>query len=41
MTQVVEQRWLAVRGYHGRVVRVASQFDMVGRRRHVCDIQTE
>jgi hypothetical protein len=41
MTQVAEPRWLARRGYHGRVVRVANQLDMVGRRRHVFDMQIE
>jgi len=41
MSQVIAQRWQAERGYHGWVVRVASQLDMLGRRRHVFDVQTE
>ena len=37
--QVVdEQRWLTRIGYHSRVVRVENQIDVVGRRRHVVDI---
>jgi hypothetical protein len=36
-----EQRWLAGRGYEGRVIRLESHLDVVGCRRHVTDIQTE
>jgi len=40
MSPGIEQHWLTVRGYDGRVVRVESQLDVAGRRRHV-DIKTE
>lgn len=38
---VDEQRWLPLRGYDGRVVRVESQLDVAGRRRRIVDIKTE
>jgi len=36
-----EQRWLTVRGYDGREVRIESQLFVAGRRGHIVYIQTE
>jgi hypothetical protein len=37
---VDQQRWLAGRGYDGRVIRVGSQLNLAGRRRNIVDVQT-